>query len=120
MLFDDRAIDAHIRRESLRRSSSQSASAPRRQSLETKNVYLGTVLRWNVAKGYGFLLSHESSEDIAESGEVFCHKSNLPPGVEFLVPNQRVEFQLTPSRRPSQPHQARVLRVIEAVKAALG
>ena len=110
-LFDDVKLDRHIR-------SLQNLTPPRRQRRKESALHLGTVCRWNRARGYGFLLADAQLDGIGDDREVYAHKSKLPKGVTHLERRQRVEFSLTPSHVAGKPPQAKVIRVIEQAKAA--
>ena len=58
--------------------------SPRRQSTETKNVFL-TVCRWNRQRSYGFVLADADIPGAADR-EIFLHKTGLPPGMKFIEP----------------------------------
>jgi len=54
----------------------------------------GTVLRYSVISGYGFLLADETHEEIFVSGE------------EDLTKGDRVTFVIVPPARPGQKRRA--------------
>jgi cold shock CspA family protein len=112
-LFDDPFLDRHIRNLSLQKSP----EAPKRKVLETKNVHYGTVSRWHVERGFGFVLSDGPLDGIPDK-EVFCHRTSLPKGYTSLEPRARVEFTLHPAHLADKPPQARVTRVLDAAGAA--
>jgi len=56
-------------------------------------------------------------DGIGEDREVYCHKSKLPRGVGYLVPGQRVEFELIASTTNRKERQARVTKIIDEATA---
>ena len=55
----------------------------------------GTVKWFNASKGYGFI-------EQAEGKDVFVHVNSLAPGVDNLVENQAVEFEVTEGQKGPQ------------------
>jgi CspA family cold shock protein len=62
----------------------------------------GKVKWFNAEKGFGFL-----SRD--DGGDVYVHRSALPPGVTELKPGSRVEFGIAQGRRGEQALQVKLL-----------
>jgi cold shock CspA family protein len=91
-LFDDAALDAHIK--SLQPSPSK---PPRRQSLETMNVFQGTVC-WRSKspdRGFAFIKPDAPAaiEGIKDDAEVFVGQSVLRKcKAETIAKGDRVEF----------------------------
>jgi cold shock CspA family protein len=112
-LFDDNAIDSHLRKLSLRPTN----SSPTRRKLETQKMHLGTCNRWNNQRAYGFLTADAPIDNVPDR-ELFAHAKNLPRGVKFLIPGNRVEFETRPSRKAGMPPEAVVVRVIEVAAEA--
>jgi cold shock CspA family protein len=50
---------------------------------------LGTILRWNRARGFGFAVADDNLDV-----DVFTHCSVLPKGIVRLIEGQRIEFEL--------------------------
>jgi cold shock CspA family protein len=63
-------------------------------------------------------LSDVRLDGIGEDREVFCHRSNLPKGVDCLEQGARCEFELVPPHKPGKPVQAKIIRVVKASEAA--
>jgi cold shock CspA family protein len=117
-VFDwDPRLSAHLKK---LQGTIEVPSPPRRErrKLETKNVFLGTVSRWNKARAFGFIASDGPCGDLANKDEIFCHRTALPEGVSSLEPGWRVEFTLAPAHLAGKPRQARVTRVISQVEEA--
>ena len=117
-LFDDRAIDAHLKK---LQGAIEAPSPPRRerrkQHLE-KKVHYATCSRWDRHRAFGFITADVHLDGIGEDREVFCHRSSLPQGLDCLEPGQRVEFELVPSRAAGRPPQAKILRIVTEARAA--
>jgi cold shock CspA family protein len=112
MFTHDRALSAHLR------SLQPSAPAPRKQPKGKSTVHFATVDRWDSQRAFGFLTAETDIPGIPPDRRVFCHRSNLPAGVDYLTPGMRVEFTLIPSRSREKPDQARIVRVIDERAAA--
>lgn len=59
----------------------------------TEGRKVGSVKWWNEKKGFGFLIPHESGND------VFVHITAVEKaGLEKLIEGQKIEYDLLPSR----------------------
>jgi CspA family cold shock protein len=74
-------------------------------------VPTGKVKWYDVDKGFGFL-----SQD--DGGDVYVHKTALPPGVEKLRAGDRVEFGVAAGRKGDQALSVRVLTAPPSVAKA--
>jgi cold shock CspA family protein len=107
-LFDDPALDQHIR-------SLQKLTPPQRKS--GAPMFYGICSRWNGQRGYGWITSDAPVTDVPDR-ELFCHASGLPKGVRALSAGDRVEFTTRKSRAVGKPPEARVIKIIEAAAEA--
>lgn len=106
-LFDDFAIDKHLRSLSLNNKSPPS-KPPRRQILETI-VHYGIVKMFS-ERGFGFIKPDNGDPD------VFVHVSAVTAaGLRDLQPGDRVEFTLVEGRNGRS--QAGDLRLLDAEAA---
>jgi cold shock CspA family protein len=116
-LFDDRAIDAHIKK----LQGVKTPSSPRRERRAPSKEYLpmhsATVSRWHTHRGFGFLLD-DADVPGCQDREIFCHAKNLPRGVTELIPGSRVEFVTVDSKVPGKQPQARVTRILDLAPEA--
>ena len=56
----------------------------------------GTVKWFNADKGFGFIMPDGGGKDL------FAHVNDLRAGLDTLVENQRVEFEVTQGRKGPQ------------------
>jgi hypothetical protein len=89
-LFDDSAIDAHLR--ALSAQSSQ--PAPRRQPKVKSPMFFGTVNHLSAA-GYGFITADAPIDGIVDRESIYFHRA--PKGV-IVERGDRVEFTLKPAK----------------------
>jgi cold shock CspA family protein len=117
-LFDDSAIDAHLRRLSMGRSLQR--PAPRRHQKEALKMYLGTIAWFNKDKNFGAVRPDAMIDGIDRDEDIF-----IPPGVarktglsSQITQGQRVEFGLRPSRRDQGKMEVDHIRILDPIAAA--
>lgn len=79
-------------------------------------MFLATTSRWNVRRGFGFLLADAAVPGCSDR-EIFCHAKKLPKGTTQLVAGQRVEFVPIPAKLSGKQPEARVTRSLDAEQA---